>query len=72
MPNFNLVSDCCERMTVQSTKHEYPLGGTTWFQSFKVTTCTGCGQECEHVEACENCGEVGCMGVCEDDQAANG
>lgn len=60
----NLVSECCHRTVVVGSFKEFPLGGSTWYQSFKVDVCECCGKECDEVEACEVCGVVGC-GECD-------
>lgn len=59
---FKLVSSCCHREIVESSKMEYPLGGTRWGISYKVELCSSCGKEADPVEACGGCGVVGCRG----------
>lgn len=44
---MNTVSGCCLKPIVASPKREYPLGGTTWYQTHKVDLCEGCGKEVE-------------------------
>lgn len=65
----NLVSECCLRSVDDGTYRDFPLGGTTWGINYKTKVCSCCGKECDEVEACEECGLVGCQGECEDAQA---
>lgn len=55
------ISKCCGKSTFEGMHREYPLGGSTWGINYKVTCCEGCGQECEEVEACDQCGEPGAL-----------
>ena len=60
---MNIRSACCHKPVVSSTKLHYPLGGRTYYESFKVDVCECCGMEVEdYVEECEECGEVACGG----------
>lgn len=55
------VSACCLKDIISTTKLEYPLGGTTWYESYKVDVCDGCGLEIdEPLEVTECCGEESC------------
>ena len=63
---MNSVSGCCLKPIETGAKREYPLGGSTWYETVKVDYCTGCGKAVEDVvsvhsccglEHCE-CGEV--------------
>jgi hypothetical protein len=66
MTTFNIVSPCCHREVVGSTKMEFPLGGSRFGIAYKVDVCDGCGLEVEYpVEQCGVCGHVGCEGDCE-------
>jgi hypothetical protein len=56
---MKLISHCCGKPTYEGTLYEYPLGGNTWRQAYKVTRCTECGDECEEVHGCDWCGEEG-------------
>lgn len=61
LPWVNLVSGCCFREIISTTRLEYPLGGRTWAQSYKVDVCSCCGKEIEDpVEVCECCGLQEC------------
>ena len=56
-----VVSKCCNRPIIVGYKHEYPLGGSVWRETFKVDICESCGRETtEYVEQCEVCGELEC------------
>lgn len=58
---MNQVSACCHKEIIVRTYLEFPLGGNRWSMSYKADTCSGCGNEIyEYVEACEECGDVGC------------
>ena len=52
---FNYVSGCCHREIISTTKLEYPLGGTTWYESYKVDVCEGCGLEVDEPLAVTEC-----------------
>ena len=57
-----IVSVCCHREVVASTKLHFPLGGSTWREVFKVDVCSCCGREAEEfLSTCEECGEISCM-----------
>ena len=61
LPWVNLVSACCHREIVSTTKLEYPLGGRQWHQAYKVDVCECCGKEVDDsVEACGYCGLTEC------------
>jgi hypothetical protein len=45
-----IVSDCCKAPVLTGIKREYPLGGKTWHETFKVEYCESCGNECDKVE----------------------
>ena len=64
--DLNQVSSCCHRPIVVSQRMEYPLGGTTWGQAYKVDLCECCGKEAEPVNECGICGVVGCENECEE------
>jgi hypothetical protein len=63
---MNTISQCCKASVSPDLKREYPLGGNTWSQTFKIEVCDSCQKECETMEACEICGEVNCQGECEE------
>lgn len=55
------VSSCCHAAIVEGSRNEYPLGGRTWSQTFKIDVCEDCGKEVEEtLTACEECGEIDC------------
>lgn len=59
------VSPCCLSEIVQSTRREYPLGGTVWYESYIVDVCEKCGKEVEDpilVQECHTCGGSGFSG----------
>jgi hypothetical protein len=63
---MNAVSSCCHRGIVAGHRKEFPLGGSTWYQTYKVDICDCCGMEVEEIAyACGICGVVGCSGSCE-------
>lgn len=58
---MNQISECCRASIGTGTKLEYPLGGSTWYESFEVTYCESCGMEDVVIlEVTECCGEVTC------------
>ena len=59
---MNQVSPCCHKSIVVSHRLEYPLGGRTWHQTFKIDVCEGRGREVEeYLSECEECGTVDCV-----------
>lgn len=59
---MSVVSECCNKEIIVCRGREFPLGGSTWGQSYKYDACAGCGMETTPVDACEECGVVGCLG----------
>lgn len=58
---MNFLSACCMREIITTNTREYPLGGSTFFQTFKIDVCSGCGLEIdEPVAVTECCGEISC------------
>jgi hypothetical protein len=55
-----LLSECCLREIKVGCEKEYPCGGRTFCQSFKVERCECCGLETSGVmkEVCDDCGAV--------------
>lgn len=57
----HFLSRCCHREIITTNTREYPLGGSTFFQTFKVDVCECCGLEIdEPLEVTECCGEEQC------------
>lgn len=55
------VSGCCHREIIKRHGMEYPLGGSTWGQSYTYDACSCCGNEVyDYVKTCDDCGEVVC------------
>lgn len=55
------VSGCCLKPIVVGNRREYPLGGSTWYETYKVDICEGCGKEVEEpVLVFECCGTEIC------------
>lgn len=70
MKYVNCVSNCCHSSIDQGIRLEYPLGGHTHSISYKIDVCSECGQPVDYLmEQCGVCGEVGCAGECEEDEA---
>lgn len=46
---MGMISHCCHAPVVEGTRKEYPLGGTVWFESYKIDVCDKCGKECEAI-----------------------
>lgn len=45
-----IVSDCCGASVSTGTMKEYPLGGSTWYESYKIDVCDKCEKPCETKE----------------------
>jgi hypothetical protein len=63
---MNTVSQCCHASTERIRRE--PKDIEYRHMSEVTTICLNCRQDCDTVEACECCGEVGCFGKCEADQ----
>lgn len=55
------VSICCLKPIVVGLKREYPLGGSVWYETFKIDVCEGCGKEVDdYIEVHDCCGLEHC------------
>lgn len=55
------VSACCLKPIVVDWKREYPLGGSVWYETYKIDVCEGCGKEVDdHIEVHDCCGLEHC------------
>lgn len=61
----NIVSTCCNVTVQDGLKISFPYDNRYAVHQ-KIRFCDSCGKECDEVEACEECGVVGCTGGCED------
>lgn len=49
-----VVSSCCRGEVYRGQRREFPLGGSTWYETLIVEMCEICGKECDSVEALED------------------
>jgi len=42
------LSPCCHYSIGEGARKEYPLGGTAWYQTYKINICEKCGNEVEY------------------------
>lgn len=59
----NIISTCCNVTVQDGMKLEFPYDNR-WPVHVNIRYCDSCGKECEEIEACEICGEIGCTGDC--------
>lgn len=60
---MNLLSDCCKAGIVKGTAWDFfPLGHKEYNGrglAYQINQCTECHKECDVLEGCDSCGEVG-------------